>query len=84
MVDKARIDETFDEMDKLTETMDKLQEEMDALEELWDTLQKVINELSGYRVVKPTGYVDYNTQKYIIMVENKQYVYRPGRSFCKR
>ena len=29
-------------------------------------LQKVINELSGYRVVKPTGYVDYNTQKYII------------------
>lgn len=44
MVDKARIDETFDEMDKLTETMDKLQEEMDALEKLWDTLKKVINE----------------------------------------
>lgn len=28
-------------------------------------LQKVINELSKYRVVKPTGYVDFNTDRYI-------------------
>lgn len=66
MVDKARIDETFDRIDKLQERMDELQSEMDALEELKETLDRYLsgeiydrgNELEWLRYEKGNLFVN--------------------------